>query len=147
MDCLHCYCQGESHKADNKVCQDYALTFSSGDVAVAIVCDGHGGKRYFRSDIGAKYAAEISLNAIQSFIRGTAKSLFSGLHYTAVGPVASQNDCYKETAVDKAFRQLFSFIIAQWNDKISAHAYNNGISEWESEHVEQKYLDECALNW
>ena len=44
----------------------------------------------------------------------------------------------KQTPIDKAFRQLFSAIIYQWNQKIAEHAANTEISEWEQEHVPQK---------
>lgn len=144
MDCLHYYCQGESHKADNKVCQDFAYTSSEGGVTIAIVCDGHGGNRYFRSDIGAKYAAEITAEAVKSFVKNTNRSLLENKPFTSVGPVSSQDEGYKETVVDDAFRQLFAYIISQWNIRISEHAVQNSVSEWEAEHVEQKYLDEFA---
>ena len=51
-------CEGESHKATGKVCQDHSLTCSVEGLTMAVVCDGHGGERYFRSDIGSKFAAE-----------------------------------------------------------------------------------------
>ena len=48
----------------------------------------------------------------------------------------------KQTAVDIAFRQLFSSIIYQWNQKIAEHAANTAVSEWEQEHVDPKYINE-----
>ena len=54
MECINFTCQGESHKADNKVCQDYSATLTERGLTVAVVCDGHGGNRYFRSDVGSR---------------------------------------------------------------------------------------------
>ena len=53
MNCIEQHCQGESHKSNNKPCQDCAYAESSDLLSMAIVCDGHGGERYFRSHYGA----------------------------------------------------------------------------------------------
>lgn len=145
MECINFTCQGESHKADNKVCQDYSATLTERGLTVAVVCDGHGGNRYFRSDVGSKYATEITMECIRYFVKSIDSNLFEGKPYTSVGPVSELEDDYKETAIDNAFRQLFSSIICRWNDKISEHAANTPINEWESTNVQQKYLDEFAL--
>lgn len=144
MECLNFTCQGESHKADNKVCQDYSRTSSEQGTTVAIVCDGHGGNRYFRSDIGAKYAAEITEESIRVFVKAIDSDVFKGKPYITVGPLNELPEGYKETEIDKLFRQLFSSIIFKWNEKILEHANATPISEWETEHVEQKYLDEFS---
>lgn len=142
MEYLNFTCQGESHKADNKVCQDFSLTSSDRNATVAIVCDGHGGNRYFRSDIGAKYAAEITEESVRVFVKNIDSDVFKGKPYTSVGPVRDLPEDYKETEIDKLFRQLFSSIIFKWNQKVFEHAGSTPISEWETEHVEQKYLDD-----
>ena len=42
--CFNYSCQGESHKATNKECQDYSLSVKDDDngIYIAVVCDGHG---------------------------------------------------------------------------------------------------------
>lgn len=142
MDYLNFTCQGESHKADNKVCQDFSLTSSSAGTTVAVVCDGHGGNRYFRSNVGAEYAAKITEKSVRSFVKQVDPSILIGKPFTAVGPVSELPDNYKETEVDRLFRQLFSSIIFKWNEMILEHAAKTPINVWESEHVEQKYLDD-----
>lgn len=144
MEYLNFTCQGESHKADHKVCQDFSLTSSDINATVAIVCDGHGGNRYFRSDIGAKYAAEITEESVRVFVKNIDPDVFIGKPFTSVSPVRDLPEDYKETEIDKLFRQLFSSIIFKWNQKVFEHASSIPISEWESEHVEQKYLDDFA---
>ena len=136
-------CQGESHKADNKPCQDasFHAVYDDG-LAMAIVCDGHGGERYFRSDVGARMAVEVISDSVKTFVENIDKSLFVGKPYTAIEAITSEEVIKKQTPVDIALRQLFSSIIYQWNEKIKEHARNTTISEWEQQHVDKKYLDE-----
>lgn len=147
---IQCYsfsCQGESHKADNKPCQDasYSSVYDNG-LAIAIVCDGHGGERYFRSDVGSRMATEVIRDSVKTFVETIDKSLFDGKPYTAVEAITSDDVIKKQTPIDVKFRQLFSSIIYQWNQKIAEHAANTPVSEWEQEHVPQKYLDELQTN-
>ena len=142
-DSYHYSCQGESHKADNKPCQDasFSAVYDDG-LAMAIVCDGHGGERYFRSDVGSRMATEVICESVKIFVENADKEMFIGKPFTAEEAITSEEVIKKQTPIDKAFRQLFSSIIYQWNQKIAEHAANTDISEWEQEHVPQKYLDE-----
>ncbi len=144
MNAFHFSCEGESHKATNKVCQDYSLTSNTEGLTIAIVCDGHGGERYFRSDVGAKYAAEVTLEAVSLFVEQIDESLFINQPYTAVGPTYDIDDVEQLSALDNAFRQLFSSIIYKWNERIEEHYESTALTEWEKENVPQKYLDEFA---
>lgn len=136
-------CQGESHKVDDKPCQDasFSAVYENG-LAIAIVCDGHGGERYFRSDVGSRMATEVIRDSVITFVDNIDKSLFVGTSFTAEEAITSEEVVKKQTPLDVAFRQLFSSIIYQWNQKIAEHAANAAISEWEKQHVPQKYLDE-----
>lgn len=134
-------CQGESHKATDKVCQDYSMAVADDSLSVAIVCDGHGGEPYFRSDVGAEYAAEAALHSITFFVENGGGDLFKGQPFTAVGTTKAEAVKDKPSNVDKVMRQLFSSIIYQWNEKIKKHAQENELTEWEKANVPQKYLD------
>ena len=136
-------CQGESHKVDDKPCQDasFSAVYENG-LAIAIVCDGHGGERYFRSDVGSRMATEVIRDSVITFVDNIDKSLLVGTSFTAEEAITSEEVVKKQTPLDVAFRQLFSSIIYQWNQKIAEHAANAAISEWEKQHVPQKYLDE-----
>ena len=140
-------CQGESHKADNKPCQDASFSSVYDDgLAIAIVCDGHGGERYFRSDVGSRMATEVICESVKTFVENVDKTMFIGQPFIAQEAITSEEIIKKQTPIDKAFRQLFSSIIYQWNQKIAEHAANTEISEWEQEHVPQKYLDELKTS-
>jgi len=141
---FHYSCEGESHKATGKVCQDHSLTCSVDGLTVAIVCDGHGGERYFRSDIGSKCAADATLEAVTYFAEQVGDTLFENKPFTAVGPTTTLKDAKDLSAVDKAFRQLFSSIIYRWNEKIKQHAQTVAITEWEKANVPPKYLEEFS---
>ena len=145
--CYNYSCQGESHKADNKPCQDASLSavFDDG-LAIAIVCDGHGGERYFRSDVGSRMATEVISESVKTFVENVDKTIFIGKPFIAEEAITSEEVVKKQTPVDIAFRQLFSSIIYQWNQKIAEHAANTAVSEWEQEHVPQKYLDELKTS-
>lgn len=147
IQCYNFSCQGESHKADDKPCQDasFSAVYDDG-LAMAIVCDGHGGERYFRSNVGSRMATEVIRDSVKTFIQTVDKSLFVGKPYTAVEAITSDDVIKKQTPIDVKFRQLFSSIIYQWNQKIAEHAASTPISEWEQEHVPQKYLDELQTS-
>ena len=147
IECYSFSCQGESHKADNKPCQDasFSAVYDDG-LAIAIVCDGHGGERYFRSDVGANMATEVIRDSVKTFVEKVDKGMFIGQPFTAEEAITSEEVIKKQNPIDKAFRQLFSYIIYQWNQRIADHAANTPISEWEQEHVPQKYLDELHTN-
>lgn len=149
MQEIHSTCQGESHKATNKVCQDYSYVEITQDFTIAVVCDGHGGDRYFRSDIGSKVASEVTAECLSMFFQGIDKSVFIGQPFTqhsALSTEVKNNDYHKGTEVEKIMRQLFSSIIYNWREKILAHAIANPLTESEVAVVPQKAQQEFANN-
>lgn len=143
MKALHYSCQGESHKATDKVCQDYSYSEVSDHLSIAIVCDGHGGKRYFRSDVGAQYATEITKECVAIFIKGVGDVLFKGKALTQVSALNTEikNDNFdKKTKVDVAMRQLFSSIIYRWREMIRYHAYNTPLTDDERASLDPRYV-------
>ena len=149
MQEIHSTCQGESHKAINKVCQDYSFVEITKDLTIAVVCDGHGGERYFRSDIGSKVAAEVTAECLHLFFEGIDKNLFLGKPFTqhsALSTEVKNNDYHKGTEVEKVMRQLFSSIIYNWREKILSHATSNPLTESEVSVVPQKAQQEFTNN-
>lgn len=146
MDSLNFSCRGESHIAAGKVCQDYSYSnvYENGD-AMAIVCDGHGGKRYFRSDIGAKIAAEVAENKVRTFIEEAGLSLLKDSPFTRCATISDQitnQDFDKTSNIERAFRQLFGSIIYEWNARVLDHASQNPIAESEKEGLEQRWIND-----
>ena len=152
MKSIFHYCQGESHKSTDKACQDCAYAESSENLSMAIVCDGHGGERYFRSRYGSEMAVEITKKAICDFVNSMeelsltkskrgARSVFDGEPFRAYS-AATATDSQVTNKAHRALMWLFSSIISQWNDAIAKDAKERDLDEWELEHVEQKYKDE-----
>ena len=134
MKDLYRYCIGDSHILSGKPCQDCARSISNELYSMAIVSDGHGGERYFRSNIGSEYAVKITRNAIDEFVREM-NNLFVDKPFTTSDSETSKAN----EKTNDALRWLFSSIICQWNMAITEHALNNDLSNWELEHVDEKY--------
>lgn len=146
MKCFDFHCQGESHKATDKVCQDYSYShIDENGLAIAVVCDGHGGKHYFRSDVGARFATEIIAKNAKEFVNNIDETLFVGQPFTqqaAIQTEIDRQDFRKEKPVDVAFRQLFASIIGQWQQRIEQHAAENPLTDKENTQVEEQYRKE-----
>lgn len=143
MKDFHHSCQGESHIAGNKVCQDASFSYSDECVSIAIVCDGHGGDRYFRSDIGSKMAVEATKECVITFVCEIGDKLFVGKEFTqksAIATEANSNVLTKDTDTDKALRQLFSSIIFRWRTNIERHSVEYPLSKQELQSVKPEYI-------
>ena len=144
MRAINFSCRGESHIASGKVCQDYSYShvYENGN-AIAIVCDGHGGKRYFRSDVGAKIAAKVAEIKVNGFIDQIGKTLLKSTPFTQRGTISEQiakGDFAKSNKADSAFRWLFGSIISEWNTLVTAHAECNPITEPEKVSLEERWI-------
>ena len=137
MKDLYRFCVGDSHILTGKPCQDCARSITNELYSMAIVSDGHGGERYFRSNIGSEYAVKITREAVDEFVKemnNQDSCIFANKAFTT-----SESD---ERKTNDALRWLFSSIICRWNIAITEHALSNGLSKWELEHVDEKYLTE-----
>ena len=69
---------GASHIRSGKPCQDFSLSYQDGNVKILVVCDGHGGSTYFRSDMGAEIAAKACLENLIDFAAYIPAAAFIG---------------------------------------------------------------------
>lgn len=139
-------CQGESHKLTNKPCQDSSLSYSEDGLSIAIVCDGHGGERYFRSDVGSRLCTKITEEAIKQFVSNVDKNLFLNKPFTQKKAISETDTFDKLNDTDKVLRHLFSSIILAWNTEVELHAKSNPPSESECEKVPLQYLEALRNN-
>lgn len=155
MKDIFSYCQGESHKGNGKPCQDCAFSQSSASRSMAIVSDGHGGERYFRSQIGSQIVVDVIRESIDAFVTNLSKStqkkslgkaLFADMPFVQY---PSHDDTHLSISqkrqaelIHEAFLRLFSSIIYRWNSEIALNAEQEPLTEWEKANVPQKYLDE-----
>ena len=58
---------GASHEKTGLVCQDSSAFKIGNGYAIAVVADGHGSKKHFRSHLGSKFAVEATIETIDRF--------------------------------------------------------------------------------
>lgn len=133
-------CQGESHKLINKPCQDNSISYSEKGLSIAVICDGHGGDRYFRSDIGSRLCVNITIELIKEFVCKIDKSLFVNKPFTQKKTIGESEVLEKLNDADQALRHLFSSIIFKWNSEIELHADANPPTESEINKVNPNYI-------
>lgn len=95
---------GASHKESGLVCQDSSANYVCENYAVAVVADGHGSKKHFRSNIGSRLAVEATLDTIANFYQNPEEfeSSFPTNHKFILKKIEMQ-------------------IVANWNQKVVAH--------------------------
>ena len=121
MKAIFSRCRGASHEISGKVCQDYCQAEVTDSYTIGAVSDGHGGDRYFRSDVGSKSAVEATLECVREFVQTADESLFSGAPLTQCGTAAAEREKNSSGIGDERyalFRQLFSSIICKWHERI-----------------------------
>lgn len=121
---------GASHIKDGKVCQDFALSSEGSDYAVAIVCDGHGGNKYFRSDRGSRLAAEQAQLAIREFMKTRFVKSQNG------GKIVDNI----QTNPDAFMHQLSANIIFRWREAIAEDYQHEPFTETEMAILSPKEL-------
>lgn len=119
---FHSVALGENHKLNTIPCQDDANSFEDSErgIFIGAISDGHGGKDYFRSDIGSKLLVEISIESTKQFLTTYDKRLFNVdfRQRQARNTEIKASPYAKDRAEDDALHHLFSYIITQWNDAI-----------------------------
>lgn len=113
---------GFSHIAAQKVCQDCSMYDSSDDFSVIVVSDGHGSDNFTRSDRGSRFACEVALEAVQSFVQD-------------LNLANLDNDFLRDDVVT----QLCKYILLRWNARVDADAAADPFTEAEVEKVSDKY--------
>ncbi len=122
--------QGASHIRKNKECQDASGHYYDDKMAIAIVCDGHGGDDYMRSAFGSQFACNAAERNIRSFMENITKDKF-----------------FEDP--EKLIVDLEASIINVWNQLIYAHYEKNPFTEEElsgiSEKAKKRYTQEGRI--
>lgn len=108
------YTVGASHIAKNMGCEDYATTYDGEKVCIAVISDGHGDKRCFRSAKGAHIACDISIGCVRKLIEKSADSC----------------DAIRKSP-DRIITELERTIIREWNNSVNYDLSINPITESE----------------
>lgn len=122
--------QGASHIKRNKECQDASESYYDNKMAVAVVCDGHGGDDYIRSADGSKLAAAVAKKNIVNFLNTISKEQFW-------------------SHPEKNIQNLEASIINAWNEAIYMHFNQTPFTEEElrgvSARAKRKYVQERRI--
>lgn len=148
LECYNYSCQGESHKVRGKPCQDcsYSTLLEDG-TAIIIICDGHGGDSYFRSDVGARIAVEVTAVALVSFVKNVDPDLFYSKPFIMKEAMSTVKIDTHFTPIDNYFRQLFFAIVSQWRQKVTLHFEETQTNKQKLENVNEQSLGTQEDEW
>ena len=165
--------KGSSHIASNKPCQDNGTQYHNDGVSIVVVCDGHGGESFVRSDIGSRLAADIAKEKILRFIEKIPEVTFIGKQGSnTVVPTTDplrgkkgekrevsdlseselellkQNLQYVKSVqtfpdIEQIFRNLFTEITESWRKEIRSHHDSNPFSEKEKDDIGNKRIEKA----
>ncbi len=103
--------RGASHEASGLVCQDHSAYEVHEHYAIAVIADGHGSKKYFRSHLGSEFAVKAALETVQRFYTDHEKfeSSFPEHHKLILKNIEKQ-------------------MIVNWNARVRQHLESNPVS-------------------
>lgn len=99
--------QGYSHILSDKECQDASVSWHGKKYFAAIISDGHGGEKYFRSAKGSQIACMVGKQVISSFMESVRKN--------NLYDVFTQ----KESKREEMLSQLELSVIQRWNEEVA----------------------------
>lgn len=108
------YKVGASHIAKNMGCEDYAATYDGEKVCIAVISDGHGDKKCFRSAQGANIACDVSIDCVRKLIESSPSSC----------------DAIRKSP-DRIITELERTIIREWNNGVNNDLSLNPITDVE----------------
>jgi len=117
--------RGASHDRTGLVCQDSSAHKITDRYAIAVVADGHGSKKHFRSNVGSKFAVEATIEAIDTYFEDYDSFVanFPKNHRMIIRNIQKQ-------------------AILNWNVKVTEHLNANPVTEDEKKPFsEEEFAD------
>lgn len=111
LDGFSCSVKGASHEKRGIVCQDASAYRVGNGYAIAVVADGHGGKKYFRSNVGSQLAVQAAIETVELFCKDPDKF-----------------DINFKSDYKRIIKRVEKHIIALWNEKIAEHLNHHPVS-------------------
>ncbi len=175
MDIIGFYTQalGFSHTASRKPCQDNGTYFEKDGVYIAIVCDGHGGDSYVRSDVGSRIATEVAVEKIQDFVERLPSDFFkerkgsvtakptrdprldaqgkkratSDLSESEMELLRQSKSYFQEAQknpdIEQCFRELFAEICTEWKKRIGADTQQHPFNKEEKNKLGSRRIEKA----
>ncbi len=114
-------CVGAGHIKNGTLCQDASYSVNTKQYSLAVVCDGHGGEDYFRSDRGSKMA-------VDAFCSCVADKAF----------VKRFDKLESESELPDLISQLIKSVILRWNTAVEKDLKEFPITQEELKSVSDK---------
>jgi serine/threonine protein phosphatase PrpC len=127
MVTFSCSVIGANHIKAGKPCQDNSLGVKERAYTFIAIADGHGGERYFRSELGSRFATVAARECV------TNKAVLRALK-----GAAQSND---EKERERVILQLKKSIVSRWNTLVDEHAAANPFTETEFDNLPCKYAE------
>lgn len=108
---------GSSHLREGKPLQDSAKVLLKKGYAIFSVADGHGGERYFRSDVGSRLAVEIAEKQFVSLLR----------------KIATLRGKQETINWDSTISNVERNIVADWKNEVKKHFAQNPLTDTEKD--------------
>ncbi len=118
--------KGASHDAKQLPCQDYCDAISVEKYSIAVVSDGHGGRRHYRSQIGSYIAVKTMLNVINNALSD---------YESFLDKLSSD---YSET-LKKEIEEPF---LKEWNNTIDEFDKDNPLTDDEIDFIEKNKIND-----
>ncbi len=112
---------GANHLKTGQVCQDASASATTKYASLAVVCDGHGGEDYFRSDRGSRMAAD-------TFVACVTDKTF----------LKQFDRADSKAEVEELVTQLLKSLIMRWNVAVEADLTAHPLTPEELEPVSDK---------
>ena len=110
---IHATVIGDSHIRRHVVCQDSSGVYVDEKFGIAVVADGHGSAKHFRSDVGSRIAVKISIELLKKYM--------------------SQTDFKNQFRQypDFILQQMEKQILMKWREAVEEYHKENPLSEEE----------------
>lgn len=115
-------CRGSEHIRQDKPLQDFSGSTSNRQksCAYALIADGHGGEKYFRSEHGSRIAVSCAVEEINKVL----KDLLFHIKEKKVD------------VIDKSLKNLCAKILLSWRERVCAHFSEHPLTEDEKRQCE-----------
>ncbi len=117
---IHSTVIGDSHVKRGIVCQDSSGIYLCDAFGIAVVADGHGSSKHFRSEVGSRIAVKITTGLLQKYMR---KPDFKNQF---------------QEHPNFILRQMEKQILMKWREAIQEYHQQNPLSEEEMEEHDLK---------
>ncbi|MBQ0003926.1 MAG: protein phosphatase 2C domain-containing protein [Treponema sp.] len=123
---LSARCKGSTHQKEGKPLQDYCKVTSDKlkTYAYALVADGHGGKRYIRSEKGSEIAVRCAVECTNAIL----KQIFQF--------IPGKN----KDLIEKNLKLLCVKISIKWKEEVINHFNENPLSQEETERCNNLHM-------